>query len=185
MSSGVSPCCGFAVPLLTVRDCSTSVGMTEKLRARIRASTLPSNAFEFQIYQKRISKSLIPFHFPGMFGSNDVLSTQVPYRAGAHGLSIWNGLRPGPNARGTTPSTAGRCRSGGGVSIARTGFCGPIGALYSCADAVVTSAARIAIINVFMFFPFVRGVQILARHHACPHYIIRWTTLKRPDAFSI
>src|SRR5437867_2877500 len=117
-------------------------------------------------YQKIISKSFIPFHFPGMFGSNDVLSTQVPYRAGAHGLSIWNGLRPGPNARGSTPSTACRCRSGGGVSIARTGFCGPIGALYSCAEAVVTSAARIAIINVFMFFPFARRRANSCLHHA-------------------
>jgi hypothetical protein len=95
----------------------------------------------------------MPFHFPGWFGSNDVLSTHVPYRAGAHGLSIWNGFRPGPNARGATPSTAGRSKSGGGFSIARTGFCRPIGARNSCADAVVTSAARIAIINVFMF-PF-------------------------------
>jgi hypothetical protein len=100
-----------------------------------------------------ISKSLMPFHFPGWFGSNDVLSTQVPYQGGAHGLSIWSGLRPGPNARGMTPSTAGRSETGGGVSIARTGFCRPIGALNSCAEALVTSAARIAIINVFMF-PF-------------------------------
>ena len=38
------------------------------------------------------------------------------------------------------------------MAIARTGFCGPIGALNSCAETVVTSAARIAIINVFMFF---------------------------------
>jgi hypothetical protein len=83
--------------------------------------------------QKRISKSLIPFHFPGMFGSNDVLSTQVPYRAGAHGLSIWNGLRPSLNARGTTPCTAARSEIGGGVGIALTGFCGPIGALTVCA----------------------------------------------------
>jgi arabinose-5-phosphate isomerase len=53
------------------------------------------------------------------------------------------------------------------VAIARTGFCGPIGALNSCAQAVVTSAARTAIINVFMFFPFVPDVQIrLSR--ACP-----------------
>jgi hypothetical protein len=28
--------------------------------------------------QKMISKSLMPFHFPWMLGSNDVLSTQVP-----------------------------------------------------------------------------------------------------------
>jgi hypothetical protein len=55
--------------------------------------------------------------------------------------------------------------------MARTGFCGPIGALNSCAEAVVTSAARIAIINVFMFFPFVPDVQILARRNTCPHYI--------------
>src|SRR5207244_10722149 len=135
--------------------------------------------------QKIISKSLMPFHFPGWFGSNDVLSTHVPYRAGAHGLSIWNGLRPGPSPRGTTPSTAGRSEIGGGVGIARTGFCGPIGALNSCAETVVTSAARIAMINVFMFFPFFPDMQPasaeLARHTTCPHYIVRWTTLKRPD----
>ena len=29
-------------------------------------------------HQKMISKSLMPFHFPGMFGSNDVLSIHVP-----------------------------------------------------------------------------------------------------------
>src|SRR3989442_9852976 len=115
-----------------------------------------------------IPKSLMPFHFPGWFGSNDVLSTQFPYRAGAHGLSICSGLRPSLNPRGTTPVTSGRFKRGGGVSIARTGFCGPIGALNSCAEAVVTNAARIAIINVFMFFPFVRGVQLLARYHALP-----------------
>src|SRR5437870_13233178 len=98
--------------------------------------------------QKMISKSLMPFHFPGWFGSNDVLSTQVPYRAGAHGLSIWNGLRPSLNARGTTPCTAARSEIGGGVGIALTGFCGPIGALNVCAEALAASAARIAIINV-------------------------------------
>ena len=38
------------------------------------------------------------------------------------------------------------------MAIALTGFCGPIGALYSCAHALVTSAARIARINVFIFF---------------------------------
>jgi arabinose-5-phosphate isomerase len=54
------------------------------------------------------------------------------------------------------------------VAIARTGFCGPIGALNSCAEAVVTSAATIAIINVFMFFPFVPGVQILAPSQHLP-----------------
>ena len=101
----------------------------------------------------------MPFHFPGMFGSNDVLSTQVPYRTGAHGFNIWSGLRPGPKARGTTPRTAGRNVTGGGVGIALTGFCGPIGAVNVCAEAVVASAARIAIINVFMFFPFRRDVQ--------------------------
>src|SRR6266403_4649513 len=161
MSRGVE--ISLAVPPLTVRDSSTSVGMTEKLRARIRASTLPSNAFEFRIYQKRISKSLIPFHFPGMFGSNDVLSTQVPYRAGAHGLSIWNGLRPSLNARGTTPCTAARSEIGGGVGIALTGFCGPIGALNVCAEALAASAARIAIITVFMFFLSCECVQV-----SCP-----------------
>ncbi len=31
-----------------------------------------------RLNQKRISKSLMPFHFPGTFGSNEVLSTQVP-----------------------------------------------------------------------------------------------------------
>lgn len=127
----------------------------------------------------------MPFHFPGMFGSNDVLSTQVPYRAGAHGFSIWNGLRPGPNARGATPRTAGRTATGGGVGIALTGFCGPIGAVNVCAEAVVTSPARNAISNVFMFFLSCAGVQILARHNACPHYIVRWTTLKRPHVFWI
>ena len=67
------------------------------------------------------------------------------------------------NPRGITPSTAGRSEIGGGVGIARTGFCGPIGALNSCAHAVVTSAAMIAMINVFMFFPFVQ-----ARKFSCP-----------------
>jgi len=38
------------------------------------------------------------------------------------------------------------------VAIARTGFCGPSGALNSCADTVVASAASIAMTNVFMFF---------------------------------
>src|SRR5512133_294541 len=33
--------------------------------------------------QKTSSKSLMPFHFPGWSGSNDVFSTQFPYRAGA------------------------------------------------------------------------------------------------------
>jgi hypothetical protein len=28
--------------------------------------------------QKTISKSLMPFHFPGWLGSNDVFSTQIP-----------------------------------------------------------------------------------------------------------
>src|SRR5262249_16398653 len=101
------------------------------------------------------------------------------------GLGVGRGLRPWLNPRGITPSTAGRCKRGGGVGIARTGFWGPIGALNSCAVAVVTSAARIAMINVFMFFPFVRGVQPasagLAPRNARPHYILRWTTLKRPD----
>jgi len=135
----------------------------------------------FVIYnQKMISKSLMPFHFPGTLGSNDVLSTQLPYRAGAQGFSIWSGLRPSLNPRGTTPVTSGRFKRGGGVAIARTGFCGPIGALNSCAEAAVTSAARIAMMNIFMFFPFIGGVQILARHHTCRHYYIRWTLLKRP-----
>ena len=107
----------------------------------------------------------MPFHFPGMFGSNDVLSTQVPYFAGALGLSIWSGLPP-RNARGPTPVTSGRCNSGGGVAIARTGFCGPIGEVYVCAEAVATSAARIAISNVFMFFLSCERVQVLARHNA-------------------
>lgn len=123
----------------------------------------------------------MPFHFPGWFGSNDVLSTHVPYRAGAHGLSICNGFRPGPNARGATPSTAGRSKSGGGVSIARTGFCRPIGALNSCAEAVVTSAASIAIISVFMF-PFRSSHANVARNHARTQYIFRWILLKRPHA---
>jgi arabinose-5-phosphate isomerase len=83
-------------------------------------------------------------------------------------LSIWSGLRESLNARGITPSTGGRCNIGGGVGIARTGFCGPIGALNSCAAAVLASTAAIAIRNVFIFFPFVRGVQILARRHALP-----------------
>jgi len=136
--------------------------------------------FEFRIYQKMISKSLMPFHFPGMSGSNDVCSTQVPYFAGAPGLSIWNGFPP-RIACGTTPVTSGRCKSGGGVAIARTGFCGPIGAVYVCAEAVVTSAARIAIhSNVLMFFLSCECVQVLARHNACPHYTLRWTILKRP-----
>jgi arabinose-5-phosphate isomerase len=43
--------------------------------------------------------------------------------------------------------------------MARTGFCGPSGALNSCAETVVTSAAKIAIINIFMFFPFIPDVQ--------------------------
>jgi len=93
----------------------------------------------------------MPFHFPGMSGSNTVLSTQVPYRAGAPGLSIWSGFPPRA-ARGTTPWTSGRCKSGGGVGIALTGCCGPIGALKLCAEALVTSAARIEMINVFIFF---------------------------------
>ena len=110
--------------------------------------------FEFRIYQKLISKNLIPFHLPGMLGSNDVLSTHVPYRAGAHGFSIWSGLRVLPNPRGTTPCTSGRCKSGGGVGIARTGCCGPIGARKLCAKALVTSAASIEMINVFIIFSF-------------------------------
>ena len=75
----------------------------------------------------------------------------MPYRAGAPGLSIWSGLPP-RNARGTTPWTSGRSETGGGVGIALTGFCGPIGALNVWAEAVVASAARTEIINVFMFF---------------------------------
>src|SRR4029453_31999 len=113
----------------------------------------------------------MPFHFPGMSGSNEVLSTQVPYRAGAHGFNIWSGLRPGPDARRTTPRTAGRAVTGGGVGIALTGFCGPIGALNVWAEAVVTTPARNAISNIFMFFLSCAGVQVLARHNACPHYI--------------
>ena len=132
--------------------------------------------------QKMISNSLMPFHFPGWFGSNAVLSTHVPYRAGAHGLSICSGLRPSVNPRGTTPVTSGRFKRGGGVSIARTGFCGPIGALNSCAGAVVTSAARTAMMNVFMFFLSFQACKFLPAPRPCPHYIIRWTTLKRPDA---
>src|SRR5919198_2602187 len=128
-----------------------------------------------------ISKSLMPFHFPGWSGSNEVFSTQVPYRGGAHGLSICSGLRPGANAFGSAPSTFGRAETGGGVGIARTGFCGPIGALYSCAEAVVTSAARIAMMNGFMFSFPCRHAN-LAPHHACRQYIIRWSPLKRPDA---
>ena len=93
----------------------------------------------------------------------------MPYRAGALGFSIWNGLPP-RTARGITPWTSGRREIGGGVGIALTGFCGPIGAVNVCAEAVVASAARIAIINVFMFFPFRRDVQVLARYNACPHY---------------
>src|SRR6266853_5473959 len=68
------------------------------------------------------------------------------------GVSIWSGLRESLNARGITPSTGGRCNIGGGVGIARTGFCGPIGALNSCAEALLTSAAAIAIRNIFIFF---------------------------------
>jgi len=104
----------------------------------------------------------MPFHFPGWFGSKDVLSTHVPYRAGAQGFSIWSGLRPSLNPRGTTPVTSGRRKRGGGVSIARTGLCGPMGAWNSWAEAVATIAAKIAILNVFMFCPFVPGVQLLA-----------------------
>ena len=92
----------------------------------------------------------MPLHFPGTSGSNNVLSTHVPYRAGAPGLSIWSGLPP-RIARGTTPWTL-RCQIGGGVGIALTGCCGPIGALNVCAEAVVASAARTEIINVFIFF---------------------------------
>ena len=54
------------------------------------------------------------------------------------------------------------------MGIARTGFCGPIGALNSCAEAVIAIAAAITIRKLFIFFPFVRGAQILARHHALP-----------------
>ena len=137
----------------------------------------------FVIYnQKMISKSLMPFHFPGTLGSNDVLSTQLPYRAGAQGFSIWSGLRPSLNPRGTTPVTSGRFKRGGGVAIARTGFCGPIGALNSCAEAAVISAARIAMMNIFMFFLSFQACKFLPAPRPCPHYIIRWTILKRPDA---
>jgi len=131
--------------------------------------------------QKTISKSLMPFHFPGWSGSNDVFSTQIPYRAGAQGLSISSGLRPRPKAFGSAPSTFGRSETGGGVGMARTGFCGPIGALNSCAEAVVTSAARIAIIDVFMF-PFRSRRANVAHNHACAQYIFRWILLKRPHA---
>jgi arabinose-5-phosphate isomerase len=56
----------------------------------------------------------------------------------------------------------GRNEIGGGVGIALTGFCGPIGASI-WAEAVVTTPARNAISNIFMFFPFLR-----ARASSCP-----------------
>ena len=134
-------------------------------------------------YQKTISKSLI-WSYLSVNGLYATLCSAVPYCGGAHGLNIWSGLPP-RIARGTAPWTPGRCKKGGGVGIALTGFCGPIGASI-CAEAVTISAAMVAIIiNVFMFFLSCAGVQVLARHNACPHYILRWTTLKRPHVFWI
>jgi hypothetical protein len=57
--------------------------------------------------------------------------------------------------------------------MARTGFCGPSGALNSWADALATTAAKIAIVNVFMF-PFRSTQANVAPNHACTQYIFRW-----------
>src|SRR5256886_2825929 len=153
-------------------------GMTKMVGRDRRARRGTPGILGFVIYnQKMISKSLMPFHFPGTLGSNDVLSAQLPYRAGAQGFSIWSGLRPSLNPRGTTPVTSGRFKRGGGVSIARTGFCGPLGALHSCAQPVVLSAAAIAIGIVFMLFPSFDTSKFLPITTPCPHYILRWITL--------
>jgi len=82
----------------------------------------------------------MPFHFPGMLGSKEVLSTQVPYLAGALGLSIWNGLPP-RKARGTTPWTFSLKITGGGAGF----FTGRllIGAVNVCGAAMLTAAVMI------------------------------------------
>ena len=74
---------------------------------------------------------------------------------------------------------------GGGVGIARTGFCGPIGALNSCAEAALTNATAIAIRNIFIFFLSFEACKFLPVTTPCPHYTPQWTTLKRPDVFWI
>src|SRR5207249_9999592 len=169
---------GHSWPKVTIAAATDLANVSNTTLSNLRARHSRAGELE-SLNQKRISNSLMPFHFPGWFGSNDVLSTQVPYRAGAHGLSICSGLRPSLNPRGTTPVTSGRFKRGGGVSIARTGFCGPIGALNSCAEAVVTSAARTAMMNVFIFFLSFQTCKFLPTPRPCPHYIIRLTTLQR------
>jgi len=57
----------------------------------------------------------MPFHFPGTFGSNEVLSTQVPYFAGAMGLSICKGFPPF-TPRGMAPRTSPSGVTGGDLS---------------------------------------------------------------------
>ena len=153
MSSGVSRCCGITVPRFkSKRFLHLGQNDTKTAREDTRRYT-SSKRLQLRTYQNKISKSLMPFHLPGLLGSNDVLSAHVPYRAGAAGLSIWSGLPP-RNPRGTTPWTSGRCNKGGGVGIARTGSWGPIGARKLCAKPLVTSAARIEMVNVFIIFSF-------------------------------
>ncbi len=44
-----------------------------------RLESLSAETAKIAVFdQKIISKSLIPFHFPGISGSNDVLSIHVP-----------------------------------------------------------------------------------------------------------
>lgn len=94
------------------------------------------------------SKSLIPFHFP-VSGSRMTLCAAVPYRAGAFGLSICNGLPP-RTPRGTAPCTP-RSEMGGGGATFLLPF-GPAGALKVCADAVAASAATSIMLKISSFF---------------------------------
>ena len=72
------------IELLTVQlkeQAPQIVSHEQQPRCQIRRVFLSgapvSRGLTFQ-NQNTISKSLIPFHFPGWFGSNEVLSTQVP-----------------------------------------------------------------------------------------------------------
>src|SRR5207244_12203022 len=93
----------------------------------------------------------LPFLRPVLSGSDAASSAHRPCLVGPHGCSVWDGFAARAACR-TAPWTSGRCKRGGGVAIALTGCCGRCGALKVCAEALVASAAKIEVINIFIFF---------------------------------